>query len=132
MLFLLHIAERPRITEQPEDATAQGGGAGTAVLTCAGTGDPAVTYQWYKNNNKLLADENVVDPTNATLTVRAIEKKYHEAVYHCEVRNKIGAVNSREASVTVYGELCDPFVKRFSFDLNGEQANRIRTKFLQF
>ena len=94
------VAEKPRITYQPQDTTAPAGGK--ASLVCKGTGDPAVTYQWYKNENKLLADENVVDPENATLVVNAIERKYHEAHYRCRVSNSKGVAFSRKAFITVF------------------------------
>ncbi len=83
----------PVITTQPANQTVTTGSAVTLTVTT--TGNPAPTYQWYKNGT------SVAGATSASFTIAVVQLS-DAAIYQVVASNSSGTVTSAGATLTVY------------------------------
>ena len=98
IIILLFFTEKPKIITHPKSTAAEVNGQ--ASFTCEATGDPAPTYQWYRDDNPIYFGDGY--NTNK-LTLKKITKGDSNS-YHCEVKNSHGTAKSNKAQLTVYGK----------------------------
>jgi len=82
----------PIITSQPASQSARNGSG--ATFSVIATGDPAPTYQWFRNN------QIIVGATGETYTLGSV-KESDAGVYMVTVGNAAGLVISDPAILTV-------------------------------
>ena len=87
----------PRIKREPSSKQAHIGDRIT--ISVVATGNPNPSYQWYLNGKKISGAI-----TNRFIIAKA--RRSHTGIYSCEVKNIIGSVMSRGASISF-------FVKKF-------------------
>ncbi len=89
---VLVVAGTPTITQQPAGGLAKAGGSFTFTVTAAGTAP--LSYQWFRNNQRLAT------ATAATLTLSGVTTN-DAGDYRVEVSNASGTVISSDARLAV-------------------------------
>lgn len=92
-LFSTPTSSAPQITSQPVDATAAE--SGSASFTVTATGNPAPTYQWYRNGTAMVGE------TNSTLTLSNLRASDSGAKFHVVASNVAGNVTSNQVTLVV-------------------------------
>jgi len=95
------VAGAPVITTQPSSQTVTAGQ--TVTFTAVATGNPAPTYQWYRNDNP------VSGATSATYTITGAQTA-HAGDYTVRATNSITSITSSIATLTV----TDPYAAYLS------------------
>jgi hypothetical protein len=89
----LTVNTAPAITTQPAAQTVTAGQ--TATFSVVATGNPAPTYQWYKNSAAISG------ATAASYTTPATVSTDNGATFYVVVTNSVGSVTSSTATLTV-------------------------------
>ncbi|MBN1981760.1 MAG: immunoglobulin domain-containing protein [Chitinivibrionales bacterium] len=84
--------EKPKITQQPQDASVSENAKAIFVVTASGS---TLSYQWFKNGSILTG------ATTATYETPAVIMADNGSLYRCIVSNETGADTSRNATLTV-------------------------------
>lgn len=90
--FTLTVEYAPKDVEATVNPTAIIEGQ-RVTLTCSAKGHPAPTFTWFKNETKQSNQE-------AQWAIPQVET-WHGGSYHCEARNKHGAVKSQSVDIDV-------------------------------
>jgi len=83
----------PEITQQPQDVAILG--TLTATFTITATGTPPLAYQWFYNNNSVIANA-----TNSMLSLPGVSAS-QAGLYRCLVQSPSGIKFSSNATLTV-------------------------------
>ncbi len=92
----------PTITAQPTNQSVTAGQ--TAIFSVTATGNPALTYQWQKNN------ANISGAMNASYTTPATTSGDSGTTYRVVVSNSAGTVTSTNATLTVTTTMVAPVI----------------------
>lgn len=101
----------PKITEHPIDTTVAR--HEPATLNCHATGEPEPTITWYKDGSVVrTVQHRVLLPAGNLFFLRVVQsrKESDGGVYWCEATNALGKAVSRNATLTVAGELFKVFL----------------------
>jgi len=83
------------------------------VTSCSATGEGPIYYQWEKYNppsdSWTRPSHRVININSPNLIFNMITED-DEGIYHCIVSNDDGSVVSDNATITVYGKICIPYV----------------------
>lgn len=92
------VTVAPKITTQPAKVTAKVGA--TIKLKIAATGTAPLSYQWRRNNVKLVNGGKISGATTAALTITKAAAA-NAGSYLCVVTNAAGSATSKTAVVTI-------------------------------
>ncbi len=99
----LTVNTPPLITTQPVSQNLSRGS--TATLSVVASGDPALTYQWYKDGTPITSGMGSYSGWNSSsLRINNLNPSL-EGVYFVEVSNSFGTVTSSAVSVTMVADL---------------------------
>ena len=88
----------PTITTQPEDVTVTTGSSARFKIEASGE---ELSYQWKVDKKDGNGYEAIAGATNAGYTVYTEDASMNGYQYQCEVKNRAGSVESKEAVLTV-------------------------------
>ena len=91
-IAILSVQQPPKISSQPNNQSVLQGASVTLSVTA--TGNPAVTYQWYKNLTL------IAGAANSSLTIPSVAIG-DAGTYYVVVSNSLGTVTSNNAILTV-------------------------------
>ena len=71
----------------------------TIYFSCAVSGSNPVSYEWFKNGDRLSDNGHFSGATTATLRIMSIDSDDY-GLYACGVSNPVNSIMSREAQLT--------------------------------
>ena len=104
--LLLHLASRsPQFLAQPSNITAHL----SATLPCTASGDPSPAITWFKDGSPLspTTSPDYTLSQDGSLLVESLQEAEGERLegrYFCVASNSVGAIRSKEVSLTRTGE----------------------------